>query len=103
MVTGRQPGVERERLHRHRHLVAEGDLSVLELVKRAAWAGPWCRRCCCRSYLARGEVIRLPLGACRRYRRCRWSCCGTPAVPRAGDALAAGRVAGPPLANRIKT
>mgnify|MGYP001170146854 CR=1 FL=1 len=63
MVTGRQPGAERERFRIATAIWwAEGDLSVLELVKRGlGWASV--PALLLPEPLARGEVIRLPLGA----------------------------------------
>ena len=60
LVTGRQPGVERERFRLSTTIWwAEGDLSVLELVKRGlGWASV--PAFLLTDALARGEVVRLP-------------------------------------------
>ena len=60
LVTGRQPGVERERFRLATTIWwAEGDLSVLELVKRGlGWASV--PAFLLTDALARGEVVRLP-------------------------------------------
>lgn len=63
LVTGRQPGVERERFRLSTTIWwAEGDLSVLELVKRGlGWASV--PAFLLDDALARGEVVRLPEAA----------------------------------------
>lgn len=60
LVTGRQPGVERERFRLSTTIWwAEGDLSVLELVKRGLGWGS-VPAFLLTDALARGEVVRLP-------------------------------------------